>query len=185
MRLFIGVEVPEELKQKLLSVQQRLESLADIKLVEPENLHFSLKFLGEVNEDRVNKIREVLTTTAEKFSSFTLTLKGIGAFPSTDFARIIWAGCSAGSKELEALAGFIDLELSKAGFSAEQRSFTAHLTLSRIKQSEKNLTLQKFISQNTNLEFGSMKVPKISLIKSTLTPAGPAYEEIFSVGLKE
>ena len=121
MRLFIGLAVIEELKQKLLPCQKQIEKLCEVKLVESENLHFSLKFLGEVGEDRVNEIREVLTAAAEKFSAFSLALRGIGAFPSADFPRIIWAGCSTGSKEIETLAGFIDSELSKRGFLSEQK----------------------------------------------------------------
>jgi len=185
MRLFIGVAIPEELKQKLLPVQQKLASLADIKLVEPENLHFSLKFLGEVDEDRVKAVREVLTFAVEKFSAFALSIAGIGAFPSAGSGRIVWAGCSSGAKELESLAGFIDSELSKAGFPAEQRPFRAHLTLGRIRQLEKNPALQKFISVNKEKEFGSFNVSKISLIESKLSPTGPTYTEIFSVDLHE
>lgn len=185
MRLFIGIAVPENLKQKILLSQQRLASLADIRLVEPENLHFSLKFLGEVDEDRVKEIREVLASVEQKFSAFTLAIAGIGAFPSAGSARVVWAGCFSGAKELEALAGFIDSELAKAGFLAEQKPFRAHLTLGRIGLAEKNPKLQKFISENKEKEFGSFKVSKISLIQSKLSPHGPTYAEIFSVGLHE
>lgn len=184
MRLFIGVAIPEELKQKLLPIQKQTEGLSDIKLVEPENLHFSLKFLGEVNEDRLNEIREVLTSIAARFSHFALTVAGLGAFPSMDLARILWTGCSTGAKELEALAGLIDSELSKIGFQAEERPFRAHLTLGRIRLVENNPELQKFIFENKKTEFSSFKVSKVSLIESKLSPAGPIYTEIFSVGLK-
>ncbi len=185
MRLFIGVAVPEPLKEKLLLSQKRIERLCDIKLVEPENLHFSLKFFGEVNEDRVKAVREVLTAAAEKFSQFTLAILGIGAFPSAGSARVVWAGCSAGAKELEALAGFIDSELSKVGFTAEERPFRAHLTLGRIRLVEKNPRLEKFILNNKEIEFGSFMVSKVSLMESQLSPTGPTYKEIFSVDLHE
>jgi len=177
--------MPEELKQKLLASQKQIEKLCDIKLVEPENLHFSLKFIGEVNEDRVKEIREVLTSAAEKFSAFALSIAGIGAFPSAGSARVVWAGCSAGAKELEALAGFIDSELSKVGFAGEERLFRAHLTLGRIRQLENNPALQKFISGNKEKDFGSFRVSKISLIESELSPHGSTYIEIFSVDLHE
>lgn len=185
MRLFIGVAVPEQLKEKLLLSQKKIKGLLDIKLVEPENLHFSLKFLGEVNEDRVKAIREVLASVAEKFSTFFLTISGLGAFPSASSARVVWAGCSSGAKELEALAGFIDSELSKVGFTAEERPFRAHLTLGRIRLAENNPKLQKFILDNKKTELGSFKISKISLIESKLSPAGPTYIEIFEVGLHE
>ncbi len=185
MRLFTGVAVPEQLKEKLLLSQKRIERLSDIKLVEPENLHFSLKFLGEVDEDRVKAVREVLTSAGSTFSSFSLTISGIGAFPSAGSCRVVWAGCSAGSKDLEALAGFIDSKLSKIGFIAEEKPFRAHLTLGRIRLVEKNPKLEKFILNNKETDFGSFRVSKISLIESQLSPHGPTYTEIFSVGLHE
>lgn len=183
MRLFIGIAVPEELKQKLLASQKQVEKLCDIKLVEPENLHFSLKFLGEVGEDRVKAAREVLATAGKKFSPFMLAIAGIGAFPSLGSARVVWVGCSSGAEELEALAGFIDSELSKDGFAAEERPFRAHLTLGRIRLVEKNPELQKFILDNKETEFGSFRISKVSLIESKLSPKGPTYAKIFEAGL--
>lgn len=184
MRLFIGIPVPDELKQRILPFQQELGRLGDIKLVEPVNIHFTLKFLGEVGEGRVNELCEVLTNLNEHFARFGVSLRGLGAFPSAKEARIIWIGLSNGGDELGAAASLLDSELSKIGFPSEQRPFSCHLTLGRVRETGRNPALQRFIEENKNTEFGTMKVDRVLLIKSVLGPDGPKYEEVFRVDLR-
>ncbi|MCX5680153.1 MAG: RNA 2',3'-cyclic phosphodiesterase, partial [Candidatus Omnitrophica bacterium] len=134
MRAFIAIELSEEIKTVLHQVQSHLKySGADVKWVEKENIHLTLKFLGEISEDKLKRIEEILDEIGKLFKPFELTLKDVGAFPKIESPRVIWAGLDKGAKESTEIVRRLDKELSDIGFEPETRPFAAHLTIGRVR----------------------------------------------------
>lgn len=186
MRTFIAIDLPENLKQKLGEIQKTLqETQVDIKWVEPYNMHLTLKFLGEVELAKLERIKEIIKITADSFFSYELTLSSLGAFPRITQPRVIWIGVNEKDKNTEKIAEELETRLTKLGIAKEKRPFSSHITLGRVR-SNKNLSrllekIKYFPSTFESLHFG---VNKINLYKSTLTPKGSIYETIFEANLK-
>lgn len=185
MRTFIAIEVDEEIKEGLAKIQDELKiAQADVKWVEPKNIHLTLKFLGEVGENKIPAIIQALKDAARQTKSFSIALTNLGAFPSLKSPRVIWIGSENGSAELLELANLIEALLVKLGFPGEKREFSCHLTLGRAKSSLNKESLSEKISQ---IKFGSplrQDVKSIVIFKSTLTPKGPIYEKLAEENLK-
>src|SRR4029079_13818391 len=130
MRLFIGIELPENVREGLAEVQRELRPVsAAARWVATESAHLTLKFLGEITEQRAEEVHQALTVLTWK--PFQITVKGIGFFPGTRSPRVFWAGIQAPT--LEALTGRIDPKLEAFGFEKDRRSYRAHITLARAK----------------------------------------------------
>lgn len=184
MRIFIAIPVDENLKKSILSVQDRLSvSDASIKFVEEENLHFTIKFLGEVTEDVLEKIKNVLKEESEKFESFEIKIAGIGCFPSKNYIRVVWLGVKDGQQTFSALLRSIDDGLVNLGFDREV-GYTPHLTLGRVRSIRAKEKLSSVLASLEDVEIGNMKVNKIELFESILKRTGPEYRELFTVNLK-
>ena len=183
MRAFIGVEIQAEFKEKIKQLQEKIaESGADIKFVEPENLHFCLKFLGEVEESKINKIKEVLEKVCAQFEPFEVEISGLGCFPSRNYINAFWLGIK-NPQAIIALAELIDSSLAELGFEKEKRPFTPHLTLGRVKTGKNKLELVDMIRQLEKVEIGKMQVKEVKLFESVLKLKGPVYNEIFYIKL--
>lgn len=190
MRCFVAIDLAEELKSEIVKIQ---ENIADSKmsLVNPDNLHVTLKFLGELSEQDVNKVCHILEEIKHK--EFEISIQGLGVFPShtskdsykssgivkdkilyNKNPRVAWVGVVG--KELKELAEAIENSLIEAGFVKEEREFNGHLTIARIKGVSRNL--YKKTSDLNAVKIGSQKVKGFSLKKSTLLPSGPVYEDI-------
>ncbi|MBR9682737.1 MAG: RNA 2',3'-cyclic phosphodiesterase [Candidatus Aenigmarchaeota archaeon] len=174
MRTFIAIDIPEELKPEIISIQYEIEG-SDIKFVEPENLHFNIKFLGDTTEDQIPKLTAILDEISNKFEAFDIEINGMGAFPSNTHIKVLWLGVKDGSNELLGLAEAIDSKTKEMGFREEERTFKAHLTLGRIKSKNGNKSLSEMIENNKDVSVGKFKANSIKLIKSELTPQGPQY----------
>lgn len=162
MRLFVGVPVADQVKEKIIALQKKL--FGDISLVLSENLHFTLKFLGEVPETKVNLISELLSTIAKHHRPFTVFVKGIGSFP-----RIIWIG--AESTELMSLTA--NIQDSLADIKKEDHdTIKLHLTIARIRSGR--VSVKNF----ANEDFGSFVVDRFVLYRSVLKPGGPVYRAV-------
>ena len=133
MRAFIGIPITENLKKRIVDVQKNFSSF-DIKFVEIENLHFNFKFLGEISDEQVEKIKKSLEETAKQFEPFEIDISGIGVFPSKNYIRVIWIGVKEGFQNMVALANAIDDSLSEI-FPKEMQKFQPHLTLGRVRSS--------------------------------------------------
>lgn len=188
MRTFIAIELPKEIKDFLSRIQERLRaSGADVKWVQPENIHLTLKFLGEIDGEKLEKIIRILEDACGQKTSFPMRMAGVGAFPKIKIPRIIWVGVDKGGSEAEEIAGVLEEEITKLGIPAEEKKFSAHITVGR---SRSGLNRQKLIQEIENLkdnfERGTceFRVLKISLFKSTLTPKGPIYEVLKESNLK-
>lgn len=176
IRSFIAIEIDEQNKQKISSlIAQLKKSDTHIKWITENQMHLTLKFLGNINETDVEKISNSLKFVAKTFSAFTIQFSRIGAFPNIDRPRVIWLGIDKGSGDLKLLNAKIENELEKLGFKKEKREYTAHLTLGRVKSLKNIQNLTKLINEiKPNLE-DELKINKLILFQSTLTPKGALY----------
>lgn len=177
MRCFIAVDIPDSLKEKIAVIQKEID-LPELKLVEKENLHITIKFLGEIDDEKVEGVKDILNSI--DFPKFKIKLKGVGCFPNEKYIRVIWIGCL--SNAFVALAKYIGNSLSTIGFQKET-NYIPHLTIARVKK-RPSITLFSFLERHKTTEIGNFLVEKIFLKKSTLTPKGPIYEDIHEISLK-
>ncbi|MGD0804275.1 MAG: RNA 2',3'-cyclic phosphodiesterase [Candidatus Bathyarchaeia archaeon] len=177
-RCFVAVDINDPpLKAALVRAQGvMLATGADVKAVEEENIHITLKFLGEIPEVRTIQVSDLVMGIA--FRPFTLDFHGVGVFPSQSRPSVIWAGVSGEASEM--LAVFTDLEkgLKSLGFEPERRPFQPHVTLCRIRSGRNRAQLVEMVRVMEDEEFGPLRVEHISLKKSVLTRSGPIYSTI-------
>lgn len=189
MRAFIAIELPKEIKDFLGSLQEELKkSGADVKWVMPRNIHLTLKFLGEIDEQKLNKVKEVLENIAENKNYFSLSLSSLGAFPKIDSPRVIWVGIEAGAQDtIKEIAQELERKIAEAaGIPKEKRPFSSHITLGRLRSSLNmfRLVRELKISASSLENKPGFNVTKFTLFKSTLTLKGPIYEILKEVSLK-
>jgi 2'-5' RNA ligase len=187
MRSFIAIELPKEIRDSLSSIQEKLKTCgADVKWVQPQNIHLTLKFLGEINEEQLSKINLILDALVKDKKSFSIRLASLGAFPKINYPRVIWVGIDRGDKETQELAKALEEKIQKIGIPKEDRPFSSHITIGRIRS---NLRKDKLVTSLKNLENYFKETPqeftvnKTTLFKSTLTPKGPIYEVVKEVNL--
>jgi 2'-5' RNA ligase len=181
MRAFLGISIPDELKRKILEIQKKFSDF-DIKFVEPENLHFNLKFFREINDEQTEKLKKILEETAKKYEPFEIEIKGLGVFPSKTYIRVIWVGVKEGFNTITSMAESIQDSIESVGFLREEK-FVPHLTLGRVRTARNKEELKSLIEELEDIEIGKMKVDAIRLFRSKLSPHGPVYEEVFNVKL--
>lgn len=179
MRCFVAVPLPEPVRGLLLRVQEALTRAEDeVKWVERENLHLSLKFLGEVTEEQVSRLTELLNAEAARWPKLRLSYGGIGAFPERGAPRIVWAGATGDLEKLAGLAVAIERAAEAVGVPREGRPFVAHVTLGRIRSLRNLKRFQALVDNQRRVPLGEAVVEKVVLYRSTLTPKGPIYEEL-------
>ncbi len=184
MRTFIAIEISEEIRNGLAQIQSHLRySGADVKWVEEQNIHITMKFLGEVSEEKSEKIKNILAKIASETEPFEITIRDIGAFPKIEYPRVIWAGIDKGANELKELAQKTDDALSRLGFEKERRPFAAHLTIGRVRNLSKNKAALKEKIEALNLKPLTLNqcISSVILFQSTLTPKGPIYTKLHEV----
>ncbi|RLE66906.1 MAG: RNA 2',3'-cyclic phosphodiesterase [Thermoprotei archaeon] len=179
VRCFIAIDIEDpNVIQNILRVQQALSSLGkQLKLVEKENIHLTLRFLGEIPSTLVDDVVNALSRV--DFSPFRITLHGIGAFPRLSRPNVIWVGVVEGVNELKELASKINLVLKKLGFPPPDKPFSPHITIARIKRRPDINTLVDIVNTFINDTYGSILVDNFRLKKSTLTPKGPIYTTLY------
>jgi RNA 2',3'-cyclic 3'-phosphodiesterase len=179
MRLFVALEIPAEVRENLAALIRELRAIdAKPKWVRPQNLHVTLKFIGEVDAAKSEAIRAALAGVppAERVE---LSFRGVGFFPSEKRARVFWAGVDA-PPHLASLAGAIDAQLEKLGISPEKRPFTPHLTLARLEPPGMPDKLRAAVAKNVAREFGVLRTCEFHLIESKLKPTGAEYTTLQS-----
>ncbi len=176
MRLFIAAPVPKEVREHCIMLEDELRRTGvRMKTVEPENIHITMKFLGDVSADTAKEIIRVLDKNSLHKANASTTR--IGVFPSIDYIKIVWLGID--SPELVNIHTRIDGLLSKLGFKADT-NFVPHITLSRVKE-KPNKNLVELIGTEDRLEF---IVDKLLVMKSILTKRGPIYEVLYEKQLE-
>lgn len=187
MRAFIAIGLPQGIKDSLAGIQDELRSSgADVKWIRPENIHLTLKFLGDIDEIKKDKISNILERITAKRSDFRIRISSLGAFPKITSPRVIWVGIDEGDKESKDIAAELEEEAAKIGIPKEERDFSSHITIGR-KRSPSNLDkLINCLKEKTGLGEKDMGfyAGKITLFKSTLTPKGPIYEALKEATLK-
>lgn len=178
IRTFVAVNLDPAIKEKIGEAARDFE-MKGIKTVRPELVHVTLKFLGDVEEGRIDEIAEALKTV--KVPPFTAQLRSIGGFPGSRNPRVIWIGAEG---QFEELNRQVEEALSKIGFPREGR-FSAHATIGRVKfpTPEQKQRLPLLFEKYKDFFAGSMPVDKIHVMKSTLSPQGPTYEAIREIRL--
>lgn len=180
MRAFIAIELSKEIRDSLSHLQEQLKvSQADVKWVSPQNIHLTLKFLGEVDESKLEKTGEILETLKTDKPPFYIRLSSVGAFPKTNYPRVIWVGIDKGDSETKVIAKFLEAKIAKLGIPVEDRAFSSHITIGRVRSGLNREGLVKKLNESVNYFAGAnleFQVEKITLFKSTLTPKGPVYE---------
>ena len=185
MRTFIAIALPQEIRDYLACIQAELKKCqADVKWVQPENIHLTLKFLGERDEKKIEKIKEILQESVREKACFAVRLCNIGAFPKIDFPRVIWLGLDKGEKETKEIAYALEEKIAKLGIPKEDKPFSSHITIARIRSPANRESLVQELKRVPKLKDLEFPVTKITLYKSTLTPKGPIYEILKEASLK-
>lgn len=181
VRCFVAVRLAENLMRPVIEVVNVLRKTgAGVKWVEPENLHFTLKFLGEISAADVAVAEGAVHRALAGKSRFSISLGGVGAFPSAGSPRVVWLGVTSGAGELRALAADVERELESEGFPGEKRAFSPHLTLGRVRSPGGAGALSPLLSSLKDRATGSMEVSAVHLMRSTLAPKGPVYQPVRS-----
>ena len=185
MRTFIAIEIPEETRQGLRDAQRVLRTDAvDASWPKPEGIHLTLKFLGEIPETQIPEITNALTAAAAGTVRFRLAVRGTGTFPNARNARVVWAGMSGEIDKLKRLQAAVEDAMTQAGFARENRPFTPHLTLGRIKYIRSREAWARTLDQVKNLTLPEFDVSSFSMIKSELKRTGAEYTQIAKFELK-
>jgi 2'-5' RNA ligase len=175
MRVFIAIDLPDEIRKALSDVQRELRRVTNTcRWVAPESIHITLRFIGEVPDKRVDDIHDALTGITWK--PFTISVRGVGFFPGTRSPRVFWAGME--SPTMKELAERLDTRIESLGFDKEKRVFRPHITLARAKESRIDSSLVTAAGQYEEHEFGSFSVDRVFLFRSTLKPSGAVYEKL-------
>ncbi|MBM2832103.1 MAG: ligT [Dehalococcoidia bacterium] len=188
VRSFIAIELPQEVKTCLSDLERELKRgrHSAIKWVSPEGIHLTLKFMGNVETDKIDAVEKAIREAGEGIVSFHLELGELGAFPNFGRPRVAWVGLKGELDRLIALQKRLDSLLSALGFPAEERPFSPHLTLSRVRDDISITDRQSFgqLLQKTKFEGGcGFLVESVNLMQSQLTPAGAIYTRLDSVPL--
>ncbi len=186
MRLFIAVNLPGEIKRTLGAFIQELRRFpADAKWVGEANLHLTLQFLGNVSEEQVPAIVQGLNLAAGEVTPFKLVISGVGVFPSVERPRVLWVGVSGETTVLADLHRRVQKEMGLLGFEPEQRKFSPHLTLARIRSPQGFRTLLDKAEEYAGRakKFGETRIVSIELMLSELSPKGAKYYVLASMPL--
>jgi 2'-5' RNA ligase len=177
MRCFIAVDIDDKIRNELGNLQKQLQAQglfrkADVKWVEPEMTHLTLKFLGEVKDEKIIDVCQAVQEVAARRESFSFNVKTVGCFGRP--ARVVWVGIEK-NESLSGLQEDIEEAIAIAGWPPETRQFSPHLTLCRVKNSGAGRKLAELIKDYSNLELGSVWVDSVRVYRSDLSPAGPEY----------
>jgi len=189
IRAFIAVEIENpNVLAKLISVKEALVSTgADIKPVEDENLHLTVRFLGNISTITLEAIKRFMSEIPNVVAKFEMHVRGLGAFPNISRPRVVWAGVAKGVDELMKIRRFIDERIVRERLydvHRDQHEFSPHITLARVRSGRNLNKLIRVLSEYSDYDFGSSPVTKVKLKQSTLTPRGPIYRDIFVVELR-
>ena len=179
MRVFIAIDLDDEIRAGLGDLQQQLQNKADIKKgdvkwVAPKNIHLTLKFLGEIRDKQVVDVCNIVKDVASRHKSFELDIESVGCFGGKS-ARILWVGIGKGIDSLLQLQKDLEQQLASSGWPTEQREFTGHLTLCRVKNTRAGVELAAMTEDYKDFKLGTILADSISVYQSQLTPSGPMY----------
>ena len=181
LRSFIAIELPETAISALAGLQHELKKCgADVRWVKPENIHLTLKFLGDIGDEIVANILKIIETICRRSRAFDLEIKGTGAFPNLRAPKVIWVGVNSNA-DIDALQNEIEAGMSSLGFARENRTFTPHLTLGRFRSSQGKGPLLEKVELFKDRKYGLIDVGSIALMRSDLSPSGARHSVIAGI----
>ncbi len=182
IRAFLAIDLDDDLKPKINKIIREFKKIdANIKYVDLQNLHFTLKFFGDIDTEGIDVLAEKIENVVKDFDSFDIKIKGCGAFPNKNRIKVIWVGLDE-DQILKELHDKLDKQFNSLGFDLDKK-FSSHLTIGRMRSAKGKNKVKSTIESFENVEIGSMDVKSIVLKKSTLTPAGPIYEDLIEFKL--
>lgn len=179
MRAFLAIEIEPYIKNKIEESQEiiRESESSKIKYVERENIHLTLKFFGEIDDDKLEEITDIINKSIKNYEAYTIKVVNIGAFPNIYNPRVIWTGIKDKNKTTIKLIEELDKKFSKIGFKKE-KSYVPHITIGRVKNISDKEKLSQTLNGINRKYHGKMEVKKIIIKSSTLTPDGPIYKNV-------
>lgn len=184
IRAFIAVDIPHEVKEKFSEAQGRLRRAgADVRWVQPHNAHVTLQFLGDTPVEKVEGIKAALGRVAASHHAFEVAIEGLGVFPNPRRPRVVWIGVSRGASELAALQRSVGEEIRRLGFQPEERAFSPHITLGRVKLPKNTDKLASLLEKENAFQAGHFVATEVRLIRSVLSSEGPTYTTLFSAAM--
>jgi 2'-5' RNA ligase len=186
MRCFVAVDFPGEIREKVGKFTSSLSLGAVGRVVRwtrPENIHLTLKFLGNVDRETLPELSAALAAALAGHAPFGLTVKGAGVFPPRGRPRIVWVDLAGETAALAAIQAAVESALEPLGFPREKRPFTPHLTVGRVRDPRRSGSLGPEIAAAAEREWGQCVVDRVHLMRSELFPTGPRYSILRSVRL--
>lgn len=189
IRSFIAIELPNKLKSELRQLENRLESSqpSGIKWVNPEGIHLTVKFLGNITINMTDEITRAIESAVQEIVPFQLEIKDLGAFPNLKWVQVVWVGIAGQIDKLAKLQKNIESNLERFGFAPEARAFTPHLTIARLRNQMLPQERQKLgqLIADTKFKASAFEVETVSLMKSQLTREEAIYSQISSIRLAD
>ncbi len=174
IRSFIAIEISESVREKIADLQEELKKHQErISWTKPDNIHLTLKFLGDIEESKTKSIGESLTTATKEFQPFNFFVKELGIFPNFRRPRVLWVGINNTGNELNKIHSKIEQQLNQLGFPKEKKRFNPHLTIGRVQSQVSDQFIEKF--NTCKFDGGKVKVEEIIFMKSRLRPKGAIY----------
>src|SRR3989304_7158575 len=173
IRSFLAFDMESDTVLNRLKAAQALliQAGADLKLVEPQNIHITVRFLGDITPDTAEKVFEEMKKI--QFTPFNVQISGLGVFPDLHYPRVVWAGMTEGADQLKNVFTQLEPRLQGLGFTPDPKGFSPHLTIARVRSGTNKAQLAEFINKNANYDCGALKAEGLRLKKSDLTPKGP------------
>ncbi len=186
LRTFLALPLDETIIEKLVEVQRSLASAgARVRWVKPENLHLTIKFLGDVTDEQLSDVCQAAEESARRVEPFKFSVVRVESVPPTGAMRMVWVGIDEQTGRLEKLHELLEESYAAMGFSKENRSFRPHLTLGRVKGGRNVKQLREAVSEIEETDFGIASVNKLIVFSSKLTPDGPVYSPMATVNFGE
>jgi len=184
MRLFVSVDLPDDLADDVAAVQDRFADAGGLRFTDPGQAHVTLQFLGDVEESRAGDLGDALESAVSDagVAPFDARVEGLGVFPRMDYISVVWLGVGDGSEELTALQEAVETEFVSRGFDPGDHEFTPHVTLARMEHGGGKQLVQNVVS-GSHPEAGTARVESVRLTESTLTGDGPVYETVRTIRL--
>ena len=187
MRAFIGIVLPAAVRSSLAGLQRRLgesgADVADVKWVEPDHLHVTLKFLDEITDEQRRHVEALLGRIAAEEPPFTLAMDRVGAFPSLTAPRVLWVGLSEGKEAVIRIAEAIEREGATLSLRSEERPFAAHVTIGRVRSPRRREALVQRLQASTWEPPAPFQVTALTLYRSDLSASGPRYTALAEIPL--
>jgi len=189
MRIFIAIDIDQATRADLADLQAELRGKADIKKsdakwVDPDNIHLTVKFLGEVKDQQIVEVCNITKGVAARHKRFDIEVSAVGHFGGKS-ARVLWVGAGQDCAELLALQRQLEARLAEVGWPEENRKFSGHLTLCRVRNSKAGVKLAQLTGEYKDFKVGTIPVQALTVYQSRLTPSGPTYTVLGRYELKQ